>query len=108
MTKKTVFSAAKGFNGEYTALATLAALMPRRAGALRGVKVAQQLLNLTFMMISLRSDYNSRSFLLHHRRFRWRKLIGPYCRYILIANCEATMGPLKNILAKLATTENNP
>ena len=39
MTKKTVFSTAIGFNGEYTALPTLAALMPRRARALRGVKV---------------------------------------------------------------------
>ena len=38
MTKKTVFSPAIGFNGEYMALPTLAALMPRRAGVLRGVK----------------------------------------------------------------------
>jgi hypothetical protein len=45
MTKKTVFSAAIGFNGEYTALPTLAALMPRRARALRGVKTGLATVN---------------------------------------------------------------
>jgi hypothetical protein len=73
--------------------------------------MAQQLLNLVFMMISLRSDYNSRSFLLHHRRFRSRKLIGPYPRYTLIANFGATTRLLRRFwlsLRRLKTTPEIP